>query len=89
MITRKEALTEPEFHTNRCIRTYGPRGGEQVTSQRVRRNGMTQTWVTRPNDWSIPVKYGIYSKGQFRITQADADQWHAASACPLLEEAGR
>jgi hypothetical protein len=28
-----------------------------------RRNGKTQTWKTRPNDWRIPVKAGLRSCG--------------------------
>jgi hypothetical protein len=89
MITRQQALVEPEFHTNRCARVVGPRGGVQITQQRVRRNGMTQTWKTRPDEWRIPVKYGIAARGQFSIFSRDADRWHAASECPLqthLEE---
>ncbi len=28
---------------------------------RIRRNGKTKTWVTRPGEWSIPVKAGLRS----------------------------
>jgi hypothetical protein len=26
---------------------------------RMRRNGQTKRWVTRPDHWAIPVKYGL------------------------------
>lgn len=81
MITREQALRCQEFHTNKCALVVGPRGGETVQQQRVRRNGNTQTWKTRPTEWSLPVKYGL--KQAFRITQRDADLWHAAEDCPL------
>ena len=32
-----------------------------------RRNGRTQTWKTRPNDFRIPIKYGFKEYGQ--VTQ--------------------
>lgn len=31
---------------------------------RLRRNGRTQTWKTRPNDFRIPVKAGLRSTAQ-------------------------
>lgn len=31
---------------------------------RVRRNGRTQTWKTRPDDYRIPVKAGLRSTGR-------------------------
>jgi len=34
---------------------------------RLRRNGKTRTWKTRPDEWAIPVKYGL--KGYTTITQ--------------------
>lgn len=86
MITRAQALTCQEFHTNKCARSVGPRGGVTIVQERVRRNGMTQTWKTRPNEYRIPVKYGISARGQFSIRESDASQWHAAEDCPLRGE---
>jgi hypothetical protein len=45
---------------------------------RVRVSGKCKTWVTRPNEYRIPVKFGLYQS--FYITHADADQW---STVPL------
>lgn len=94
MITREQALHSAEFHNepnrdhpDNCRPTVaGPRGGlKQPRIVRVRRNGMTQTWKTRPEEFSIPVKYGL--RDAFRITHRDAGYWHAAEECPLLRPA--
>ena len=47
----------------------------------VRRNGATKTWKTRPGEFRIPVKYGMYE--HFYITQDDVDEW---SVTPLPEK---
>lgn len=85
MLTRQRALTSDEFHHGECTRTVGPRGGVDLKQTRVRRNGMTQTWVTRPTEWRLPVKYGIRARDQFSIREYDAAQWHAREDCPLLD----
>lgn len=49
---------------------------------KLRRNGATQTWKTRPRDYSIPVKCGL--KSCTRIAQGDSvaylsdDNWRDA-----------
>lgn len=40
----------------------------------VRRNGKTQLWKTRPNDFKVPVKYGLYE--YFYITQDNCNEWN-------------
>jgi len=40
---------------------------------KVRRNGATKYWKTRPNEFKIPVKYGLYEYGY--IDQNNAAQW--------------
>lgn len=71
MLTKQQALTEREFHA------------EHAPAAKIdtwRRNGATQTWVTRPEDFRLPVKYGLRQYGN--ITQANAYMYHAASDCP-------
>ncbi len=41
---------------------------------KARRNGATQTWKTRPDDYRIPIKAGFRSHGQ--ITPLNADEHH-------------
>ena len=40
---------------------------------RVRRNGATKTWKTRPDEFRIPVKYGLYEYAY--ITQDNCNEW--------------
>lgn len=84
MLTYEQALTEHEFHYGKCKKIVGPRGGVTRKQEIYRRNGKTQTWRTRPHDFRIPVKFGLY--GYSEITQRDVHEFHAASACPLIEE---
>jgi hypothetical protein len=61
MITKEQAMTAREFSfTNQ-------RNGKPA---KCRRTGKTQTWKTRPNDFKVPVKYGLYESGY--ITQETA-----------------
>lgn len=69
MITKLQAMTASEFHEDH------PAGGK-VT--RWRRNGRTQTWVTRPRQFRVPVKHGLYGYGQIR----NGDAGHAITSCP-------
>ena len=50
---------------------------------RVRRNGRTTTWKTRPGQFRIPVKYGFYEYlyiDYLYIDNRNADEW---STIPL------
>lgn len=40
---------------------------------RVRRTGKNKIWKTRPNEFKIPVKYGLYESTY--ITQENFTQW--------------
>jgi len=40
---------------------------------RCRVNGACKTWKTRPTEFRLPVKYGLY--GHFYITQDNAGEW--------------
>jgi hypothetical protein len=66
-----------------CRITLGPRGGWTESIYRVRRNGRTQTWVTRPTHFRLPVKYGYRARDQFSIWYYDADMYHPESRCPV------
>jgi hypothetical protein len=43
------------------------------TPARCRVNGKCKTWKTRPNEFSLPVKYGL--KQCFYITEVNAASW--------------
>jgi hypothetical protein len=89
MITKEQALTmhwSTEIHytgRHQCTRTVGKRGGITERITRVRINGSAQTWKTRPNEWRLPVKYGM--REYTSITHHDAGDWHVAADCPLAK----
>jgi len=69
-LTRVQALRSPAFHVD----------ADNGKCDRWRRNGNTQTWKTRPDDFRIPVVYGLRNYGQ--VTPANADRFHAEEDCP-------
>lgn len=68
MITKDQAMTKRYFsHV-----TLKDSRGNPV---RCRATGKCQTWKTRPDNFKLPVKYGLYMS--FYITPENADQWVA------------
>lgn len=82
MLTIEQAINANTFHANGCFRTIGPRGGVKEVVIKYRRNGSTKTWKTRPNEYSIPIKYSWSGYGY--INDANSDNFHVESDCPLL-----
>ena len=83
-ITLAQVLHAREFHYGECKKVVGPRGGVKVTREVWRRNGMTKTWVTRPGEFRVPIKYGL--RGYSYIDQFNVGEFHAAADCPLGRE---
>ena len=50
------------------------------TPMRVRVTGKVKTWVTRPVDFRIPVKYGMYEYGYVERSsdRNNAEEWEVA-----------
>jgi hypothetical protein len=44
------------------------------TLRELKINGAVKTWKTRPDEVSVPVKYGFYSSGQGRFETFEALQ---------------
>lgn len=65
MITKYS--TASEFHHISAKNADG-------TPLRARRNGATKTWKTRPNEFRIPAKHGLYD--YFYIDQDNAGEWN-------------
>lgn len=90
MVTKEQAIelgswNGGEVHytgQHDCKKIVGPRGGVTVSVTRVRPSGKCKVWKTRPSDFRLPVKYGMYESAE--ITQNNAADWHLASECPLL-----
>lgn len=68
-LTKEQAMTARNFE-------HATVKNKDGTPLRARRNGETKTWVTRPDEWSLPVKHGL--KNCFRITEQDAEDWNVA-----------
>lgn len=67
MITKQQAMTHRgEFHH---VTAKDSRGAPL----RCRPMGRCKTWVTRPVEFKLPVKFGLYDS--FYITERNADQW--------------
>ena len=75
MITKEIAMTQPrEMWHN----TYTNADG---TPLRVRSNGKCKTWKTRPDEFSLPVKSGLYAHDY--ITPANAHEWSLPDRWPI------
>lgn len=84
MITKMEAVTamiRQEFHMGDCVETIGPRGGVTRKQFVVRVTGRCQTWITRPEEFRLPIRHGLKSNGA--ITQDNAHEFHHPGDCPV------
>lgn len=85
MVTKQDAVLAGEtwgpveFHYGECREVSGPRGGVTRDSETWRSNGHCKTWKSRPTDFRLPIKYGLYGYGY--IDQSNAKDWHLASEC--------
>ena len=50
------------------------------TPKQCRVNGQCKTWKTRPDDFRLPVKHGLYEC--FYITPSNADDWQTTETIP-------
>lgn len=73
MVTKDEAMVASNF----TFKIQNPNHKAYGQLRNCRRSGKTQIWKTRPNDFKVPVKYGLYES--FYITQDNADQFTVGS----------
>lgn len=69
MITKEIAMSL----THRDILLHVTRKGSDRQPVRARVNGRCQTWTTRPEDFRVPMKYGL--TGTFQLTPHNAADW--------------
>lgn len=90
MVTKEQALDASihEFHYEpRCDQIVEinkmahPHPKSRPNVERWRRNGVTKVWKTRPNDFRIPIKWGLYAYSY--ITHSNANEFHTLADCPL------
>jgi len=72
-VTKEQAEVEDNFHSSIYKNTDG-------SCQRWRRNGKTQFWKTRPEDFRVPIKYGL--RRYSAIERHNAEQFHVSKDCP-------
>ncbi len=70
MVTKDDAMTGRMFHHVREKNADG-------TPLRVRANGACKTWKTRPDEFRLPVKYGLYR--YLYIDHDNAHEWRVGS----------
>ena len=81
MITKEQAMTANLFHLGNCTSKTGKRGAIYRVISNWRRMGRTKTWKTRPDEFRVPVKFGLYQSGY--VTEHDAHEWHLPEDCPV------
>jgi hypothetical protein len=70
MVTKEQALTAKHFE-------HVTLKDAQGAPARCRANGKCQTWVTRPDEFKLPVKHGL--RTTFYITEGNAASWNVAN----------
>ena len=70
MVTKEQALNAMMFHV-----AIGPN-----KCQKWRRNGATKVWKTRPDEFRVPVKFGLYAYAY--IDHTNAHKVHLGEDCP-------
>jgi hypothetical protein len=83
MVTKQQAMECHTFHFGQCKRHTGPRGGVTEFVEHWRSNGQCKTWKTRPEEFSLPIKYGLWSYSY--LTNTNAHQFHTKADCPLRQ----
>lgn len=73
MLTKQQAMN---LRHGDILHHVKLRGSDQKPL-RVRVSGMCQTWKTRPQEWRLPVKYGLYVNGT--VTHLNACLWRLPS----------
>lgn len=69
MVTKQEAMTQRFFEH---VELKDSRGNPV----RCRASGKCQTWKTRPDEFKLPVKYGLYHS--FYLNNLNANCWVVA-----------
>lgn len=77
MITKEQAQSLGYGDTLEHVRLKNSDG----SPRRCRVNGQLKVWKTRPNEFKLPVKHGLYTC--FYITQDNANEWTVAAPCQV------
>jgi hypothetical protein len=72
-VTKQQAMTCRMFYHKTAINRDG-------TAVRVRASGQCKTWKTRPDEFRLPVKYGL--RHSMYITNTNAHEWTVVESYP-------
>lgn len=70
-VTKEDCIKGGVFHHGDCT---------PKKAYRWRSNGACKTWVTRPDEFRLPIKFGLRSYDY--ITERNASMFHRAEDCP-------
>lgn len=79
-----QALTTDRFHYGECSKRVGPKGEVYIKREEWRRIGKNKTWGTRPDEFRIPIKYGMRSYDE--INAGNVERFHAESDCEVTRD---
>jgi hypothetical protein len=79
MIAKEIALTRPNELWHSTLKNA------DGTPMRVRSSGQCKTWKTRPDDFVLPTKRGVYQ--HLHITPANAHEWSLPDRWPVERHA--
>ena len=77
MITKQEAM---DLDIGQVI-YHGKNRDSKNYPQKWRVNGKTQTWKTRPNDFKVPLKHGMYD--WWYLQPSNVEDFHHSRNCPF------
>jgi hypothetical protein len=78
-LTKAQAMTRPTTMYHRKLRN------SDGTAMRARSNGKCKTWVTRPEEFRLPAKHGLYDT--FYIDHDTAKDWSLQDPTAKPEQA--
>ena len=77
---KAEALAAAEFHKG-CSFEVGPKGGIKE-HHKVWRKGKTQTWKTRPDEFTITCRFGLKTFDYFTENELGQKGIYTELTCP-------
>jgi hypothetical protein len=82
MITKEQALAlryREVIHYGTCKTLVGKKGGLTYKTENWRVDGKAKTWKTRPNEFKIPIKFGLYQHSY--LTEHNMMDFHLEENC--------
>jgi hypothetical protein len=77
MLTKEQAINLP---LRTILHYHRPKINTDIC-HRWRINGKSKTWKTRPEEFKIPIKFGLYEHGY--LTHENAANFFLAKDCPV------